>query len=428
VGFTDSDNKGIAGIEYEYNKELTGHVDTEFLLADVHRRPISLLQSAVRTPQSRTGQSMILTIDTTIQTFVREALLEQVRTYEAKSAHATVIDPKTGAILAMVSLPDFDPSDIGRVDERLCNHAITDQFEPGSIMKPIVVAIGLDSGVIRPTDEIFCENGLYHGKGFGSIHEYNFKKYGNLTPKGILINSSNIGMAKIGQKLGKKRLFEALNRFGFGKPTGIRLPGEAQGLLRALQEWDGYSVTRIPFGQEISVTAVQLLRAFCILCNDGRVVRPHLVKTFVDSNGVPDVRDSRFQAADRVGYLIDPKVARWVSGNALVAVVEEGTGHRAKLDKWQVFGKTGTAQIAKKSGKGYEENAYIASFVCGAPAQDPAIVVLVSIRRPNRSLGLGYTGGVVASPVARKIVEQTLTYLEARGWDLPRKPQKKKSI
>jgi cell division protein FtsI/penicillin-binding protein 2 len=422
VGLTNIDTSGIAGIELEYNSRLSGQADRDIMLADVYRRPISMLQSAVTTPRTRTGQGVILTIDATIQEFARKALLEQYRTYEAESAHATVINPKTGAILAMVSLPEFDRHNIVQDDPRLCNHAVNDQFEPGSILKPIVIAIGLDAGKIRTTEEIFCENGLYHGKGFGSIKEYNYKKYGNLTPKGILINSSNIGMAKIGQRLGKKRLYQALDRFGFGKKTGIRLPGEAKGRLRHYRDWDGYSVTRIPFGHEISVNALQLLRAFCILCNDGRVVRPHLIKTFVDSGGVSEVRDSRFKAADQVGYLIDPKVARWVIRDALTAVVNEGTGHRAKLDRWQVFGKTGTAQVAQ-SGQ-YGDDVYIASFISGAPAQDPAIVVLVSIRRPNRSLGMGYTGGRVSSPVAGKIIDQTLNYLESRGWDLVRKPQK----
>jgi len=369
---------------------------------------------------------VILTLDATIQSFVRESLAERLAAFEAESGHAVVVNAKTGAILAMVSLPDFDPTHAHRQwaeNPRLfTNHALNDQYEPGSIMKPIVVAIGLDAGVISRDEKIFCENGLYRGKGFGSIKEYNYHKYENLTPKEILIKSSNIGMAKIGQKLGKKRLHDALARLGFGKKTGIKLPGEATGLLRDVDQWDGYSVTRIPFGQEIAVTAMQLIRSFCILCNEGRVVRPHLIKAFVDSNGVPEVRDSRFEVADQVGYVLDPEVARWIVDDALTAVVNEGTGHWAQLEKWQVFGKTGTAQIAKKSGRGYEEGAYVASFIAGAPAGDAAVVVLVSIRRPDRKLGLGYTGGKVSGPVVAKIMEKTLSYLETRGWALARKP------
>lgn len=424
VGFTTVDGKGSCGIELEYDALLRGHSHYEVLLADVSRRPIRpLLRAPVQRSGSQSGQGVILTLDATIQSFVRECLAEQLTAFEAESGHAIVVHPKTGAIWAMVSLPDFDPTHAHRQwaeNPRLfTNHALNDQYEPGSIMKPMVMAIALDAGVISREEKIFCENGLYHGKGFGSIKEYNYRKYQHLTAKEILVKSSNIGMAKIGQRLGKKRLHDGLVRLGFGHKTGIKLSGEATGLLRSADQWTGYSVTRIPFGQEISVTAMQLIRSFCILCNQGRVVRLHLVKAFVDSNGLPEVRDSRFEVADQVGYVIDPEVAKWIVDDALTAVVNEGTGHRAQLDKWQVFGKTGTAQIARESGRGYEEGAYVASFIAGAPAGDPAVVVLVSIRRPNRKLG--YTGGKVSGPVVAKIMDKTLNYLEARGWALAHK-------
>jgi cell division protein FtsI/penicillin-binding protein 2 len=217
-------------------------------------------------------------------------------------------------------------------------------------------------------------------------------------------------MAKIGQRLGPERLYEGLTLFGFGKKTGIELSGEAEGLLRPPADWTGYSITRIPFGQEISVTAIQMLRGFCMLANGGRLVRPYLVKAMVEPDGsMVDVRPP----ALRVGYVIKPEIARWVIGKALVAVVNEGTGHRAQLDRWQVFGKTGTAQLARSDGRGYEPGAYVTSFICGAPAEDPRVVVLVSIRRPSTRLQGRYTGGgTVASPVAAAILERVMTYLE----------------
>jgi cell division protein FtsI/penicillin-binding protein 2 len=206
--------------------------------------------------------------------------------------------------------------------------------------------------------------------------------------------------------------------FGFGKETGLDLPGEAPGLLWPPQKWTGYSVTRIPFGQEITVTAIQLVQAFCILANGGHVVKPHIVKAVVDNEG-NIVKLTK--AAPPVGFVVDPKIAKWIVTEALTGVVNEGTGKRAKLKKWQVFGKTGTANIAKSGERGYSEENYVASFIAGAPAEDPAVVVLVSIRRPDKSLGKGYTGGAVASPVAGKILEKTLTYLEnTRPTTLPR--------
>lgn len=419
VGFAGISPQARAGIEQQYDRELSGDTESLCFLKDVKGRPIRLLENVVHKPTGHSqGQGIILTIDATIQQFVREAVLRQMKAYEAESAWAIVANPKTGAVLAMVSLPDFDPGNIQQGDEALCNHIAVDQYEPGSIMKPIVVAIALDAGVITRTTQIYCEDGWYTGRKIGRIKEWNYKKYQNLTPRGILIKSSNIGVAKIGERLGAQRLYDGLRLFGFGKKTGMALPGETKGKLREPHQWDQYSVTRVPFGQEVAVTAMQMVKAFCILANEGRMVRPHLIKAFVDSNGEPIVRDSRYGAADRVGYVIEPDIAQWLVREALADVVNKGTGQSAKLKKWQAFGKSGTAQIAKTDGRGYEDGAYIASFIAGAPAQDPAIVVLVSICRPNRRLGKGYSGGRVAAPVVGQIMEETLSYLESRGQQL----------
>jgi cell division protein FtsI/penicillin-binding protein 2 len=408
VGFTSTDNRGLGGIEFKYDKELTGSAAQNIFFADVHRRPICLKE---RNGVLVDGHGIILTLDAAIQQFARAELVKQCESYQAESAVAIVAEPKTGAILAMVSLPDFDPDDIGSADANsLRNRAITDQFEPGSIIKPVAVAIAVDSAAVGRYETIFCENGNYVGRGFGRIGEYR-RGFGDLTVSQILIESSNIGMAKIGQRLGKEKLYDGLKLFGFGSQTGIELPGEAEGLLRPAQRWTGYSVTRIPFGQEISVTAMQLVQAFCIIANGGHLIRPHLVRAMVDGNGqVIKVGPT----APPIGYIIKPEVAKWLVEGPLVGVVNEGTGTRAKLQKWQAFGKSGTAQIAKAEGGGYEEDAYIASFVAGAPAEDPQAIVLVSIRRPNVKLGKGYTGGTVAAPVAADILEKTLNYLQTR--------------
>jgi len=415
VGFTSLDHRGLGGVELQYDAELSGTPGQRLFFADIRRRPIrpapisncrELLNLSGY--KCRDGCGIILTLDATIQQFAREELLRQYRSYEAESAVAIVAEPQTGAILALVSLPDFDPENFWTEDpNHFRNRAITDEFEPGSIVKPIVAAVALDAGVVNTHEKIFCENGSYAGKGFGRIGEYR-NGFGDLTLREILVNSSNIGMAKIGQRLGKNRLYEGLKLFGFGKKTGIDLPGEADGLLRPTNTWTGYSVTRIPFGQEITVTVMQLVRSFCILANGGRLVQPYLVRAVVDNNG-EIVKLKRPPPA--VGYVVSRQVAKWIVTEAMVGVVNEGTGKRAKLDGWQLFGKTGTANIAKSDGKGYSQQDYVASFVAGAPAQDPAIVVLVSIRKPNKKLGKGYTGGVVASPVAAKIVKKTLTYL-----------------
>jgi len=400
VGFTSVDNRGLGGVELQFDRELRGSPGGYVFFTDKSRRTIRPKQYSSGFAD---GFGVILTLDATIQQFVRAELSARYESYEADSAVAIVAIPKTGEILAMVSLPDFDPTEVRSADANsLRNRAITDAYEPGSLLKPIAAAIAIDCGAVDRNEKIFCEYGEYRGKGFGHIGEYGNHRFGKLTVREILVHSSNIGMAKIGQKVGAEKLYKGLKLFGFGRKTGIDLPGEAVGLLRPVDKWTGYSITRIPFGQEISVTAIQMVRAFCILANGGRSVRPYLVKALVDSNGKV-VKLSR--PAPPVGFVINPDVAKWIVRDALVGVVNEGTGKKAKLEKWQVFGKTGTANVARSDQKGYSESDYVASFVAGAPAEDPEIVVLVSINKPNRKLGKGYTGGTVAAPVAASIIE-----------------------
>jgi cell division protein FtsI/penicillin-binding protein 2 len=425
VGYVGYEGFGQAGLELKHNSELAGNLQEAYFLSDFKRRPMRVFNQSDAAPvQEIYGQGIILTLDTAIQGFVRQALKKRWLEYEAESAYAIVANPKTGAILAMVSLPDYDPSASKEDLESQKNSAVQDSFEPGSVLKPIIVALALDEGVITREEKIFCEEGHYIGKGFGHIKEYR-NPYGDLTPKEILIHSSNVGMAKIGQRMGAERLYKGLRMFGFGKKTGVNLPQESPGKLKKPADWDGYSVTRIPFGQEIGVSAIQLVRAFSVLANQGRMVKPHLIQSFVDAEGRSRQHNFGYEIADQVGYIIDPDVARYMVTDALTAVINhpKGTGKRASLKRWQVFGKTGTAQIFRRDGHGYEEGAFIASFIAGAPAEDPAVVVLVSIRHPNRKLGKGYTGGTVSSPVAAEILERTLTYLDARGVPLIEKKQ-----
>jgi cell division protein FtsI (penicillin-binding protein 3) len=410
LGFTSADNIGLEGIELKYNRELAGDAGQNIVFADVMRRPIRLKE---QTSYVTNGFGLILTIDSAIQQFARTELGKELADFQAEGGVAVVAEPKSGAILALVSLPDYDPTNIRPFDsDKMRNRAISDQFEPGSIFKPFVAAIAIDLNIVSRDEKIFCEYGNYHGKGFGRIGEYGEHRYGNMTIKEILAESSNIGMAKVGQKVGAARLYYGLRRFGFGTKTGIDLPGEAEGNLRPVGEWTGYSVTRVPFGQEISTTAIQIVQAFCIIANGGRFVNPYLVKAVVDNNGnIIKIR----QPALNPGFVIRPETADWLVREALTAVVNEGTGRPARLKKWQLFGKTGTAQLALPDRKGYSDSDYVASFIAGAPAENPAVVVLVSVIRPNKKLGKGYTGGMVASPVVARIMEQTLNYLESRN-------------
>lgn len=406
IGFVGAEQKGFGGIEQKYDADLQGVAGSDVLVVDVGRNPIRIDSQESRAAQN--GLSLVLTIDTVIQDIVRKSLQKKIREYEAEYGLGIVMDPWTGEILAMVSLPDYDPMNIqeyvDRKNDPLKNRVLADPYEPGSIFKPIAAAVGLNAGAIGYNDVIFCENGYFVKYKIG---EYMNHVYGNLSVKMILAKSSNIGMAKIGLKLGQKRLYDGLRLFGFGQPTGLDLPGEDAGIFRPTRQWDGWTVTRIPFGHAISVTAIQILRAYCIIANGGSAVQPHIVKALVDDQGT--IRKFMYPAP-LTGYVIKPEVARWIREEALVAVVNEGTGDQAKMEGIQVFGKTGTANIALPNRKGYDTANYIASFVGGAPPDKPEVMVLVSIGKPNRALGKGYSGGRVAAPVFKEIMEEILKY------------------
>jgi len=409
VGITGSDDKGLEGIELRYDDQLGGAAGHEIFYTDgsSQRRFVRLKQHGSSLTQ---GKGIILTIDAAIQHFARSELLRQYENVQAESAVAIVAEPQTGAVLAMVSVPDFEPNNVRFADANsLRNRAIWETFEPGSLLKPVAAAIALDEGVVDTKEKIFCEHGNYRGKGFGRIGEYGEHRFGELTVREIIVHSSNIGMAKIGQRTGKEQLYRGLRLFGFGRKTGVELPGEAKGLVRPAEQWTGYSVTRIPFGQEISVTAIQLVRAFCILANGGKVVQPYIVKAVVDGSG--EIIEQK-RPGNSVGFVVKSQVAEWIVREAMTGAVNEGTGTKGRLKKWQVFGKTGTANIANLETGGYSDSDYVASFAGGAPAQQPQVVVLVSIRKPDIKLGKGYTGGRIAAPVAAKIIAKTLNYLE----------------
>jgi cell division protein FtsI/penicillin-binding protein 2 len=406
TGFVGTEQNGLAGVELKYDEQLRGAKGRNIMVVDAQRKPIGMKPADDIVCD---GWGLILTVDATIQEFARAALSKQYEAYRAESAVAIVMDPWTGAIFAMVCLPDFDPADFGAETARtLRNRVITDPFEPGSIFKPIVTALALDSGVIDYDEVIFCENGSYRGRGFRRIDEFGNHQFGDLSVRDILVKSSNIGMAKIGQRMGRQKLHEGLKLFGFGAQTGIDLPGEDSGLLYPVSKWTDSSVTRIPFGHEVAATALQIARAYCILANGGRVVEPYLVRAIVDNTGRP--RQLR-RSGSLAGHIIQEEVAHWIVRQALTGVVSEGTGTKAASDEWQVFGKTGTANIARSDRKGYDQTNYVASFAGGAPADRPEVVILVSIRKPDTTLGKGYSGGTVAAPVFKEILEQTLNYL-----------------
>jgi len=423
LGFTDIDGRGLAGIEVSYDEYLSPRPGKLICRSDALRRPIGL---GDRCTPGRPGRTVVLTIDAFIQECTERHLAATVEKFAAESAIAIVMDPWTGEVLAMANAPGIDPAKARRSDQSARrNRALTDPVEPGSIFKPFTVAAALDGGFVTARQQIDCLDGPFRARGIGVIREYK-RYFGKISVADVIVHSSNIGAAKIALKMGKEHFYRMIRKFGFGSRTGIDLAGEGAGILTPLSQWKWgqYALTRAAFGQgPIATTPIQLIRAFCCFANGGRLVRPRLVRWVLDGETV--VKDCRQDdgrlAAELVetgrsagpSRVISQRVALQMAREILTGVVNRrgGTAHNAYLPGYDVFGKTGTAQIPRTDHRGYEEGGYISSFIAGAPATHPRICVLVMVRRPDRSLGLGYTGGQVAAPAVKEIIRETLAYL-----------------
>jgi len=420
LGFTAIDGMGLEGIEASFNEDLTGKIGLWRLNSDALRRPIGTQQGS---KSARQGHNVVLCLDAMIQSYVEEQLVLTAEKFNAKGAIGIVMNPNTGEVLAMATWPTFDPVNArqSKVEHRR-NRALTDPIEPGSTFKPFTVAAALEGGYVSIHEIIFCHNGSYSGRGFGKIGEYGNHSYGNLTVAEIVINSSNIGTSRIAQKMGRTYFHEMVQKFGFGQKTGIDLTGEGRGIFKSLDQWDRaqFDLTRLSFGQgPIIATPIQSTSAFCTLANGGLKVQPRVVRGILNHQGEIVKNFVRETSASpnavlRSQRVISPEVSHQIVNEIMTKVVEResGSAHNAFLEEYRVFGKTGTAQVARSDGKGYDDNKYVSSFIGGAPAEDPQVCVLVMVREPDRSLGLGYTGGMVAAPAVGEIIRQTLSYLE----------------
>lgn len=411
LGFVGPDALSGAGIERVCNERLTGHPGERTVTLDVRRRTMSSHSDKYVEPLD--GDSVVLTIDTYIQQITEAHLKKKVMERSAHWGAAAVMDVHTGEVLAMATYPDFDPAEpfpVGmtaaeadRCQERIRNRVVSDSIEPGSIFKPFIAGLAYDEGLVG-LNEKFQINGPTRTFGQRTIHDTH--GYGTLSFWEVISKSSNIGMGLLANKLGNERLYRYVRSFGFGDPTGITLPGEHDGLVNDFSRWGPFSTQSIPIGQELGVTPIQVLAAFSAFCNDGVLLRPRVIRGIVDPQGNPIEDNSRPIVIRRV---MSSEAARTFRNEALARVVAGGTGREAKLPDWQVFGKTGTAQVAKLGGGGYIPEAYCGSFVCGAPLREPRISVVVSIFRPK---GKPYYGGLIAAPVAKEILGATLEYLK----------------
>jgi cell division protein FtsI (penicillin-binding protein 3) len=354
------------------------------------------------------GHGVALTIDSAIQYLAEREIDAAYRRTHAKAAMAVVLDPRTGDILAMAIRPTFNPNtflDVPSADYWR-NRAVTDPFEPGSTFKAILAAAALEEGVVKPDDRINGENGAITLAGT-TIHDW--KKYGWLTFAEVLQNSSNVGSIKVGLSLGRERYHRYMKAFGFGTTTGVGLAGESRGLLRDPQRWSLLSLPTMSIGQEISVTALQLVAAFGAIANDGTLMQPRLVRSTID----PEGREARRFEPRAVRQVISPETARTLTG-LLVRVVESGTGHFAAIPGYAVGGKTGTAQKLDPATGRYSRAPGVLSFVGFAPADDPRFAMLVMLDEPKNEKW----GSEAAAPVFNAIGREILRYLEVAPRDV----------
>jgi cell division protein FtsI/penicillin-binding protein 2 len=401
VGIRDVDGKSRDGIEKKFDVLLRGKSGTRLSARDGRGKTLAIHEQFTHLPEP--GSSVVLTIDSVIQTFAEEALDRVMTDWKPASATAIVMDPHTGEILALANRPTFNPEDPTAASaDAWVNRAISDSYEPGSTFKPFIVSAALDWGIVKPEDQIDCHNGVYKmGPRLLHSHHHN----GLLTVPEIVVKSDNIGMAIIGERMTNPALYRAVQSFGFGRPTGIELPGESCGAVRPLRQWTPfYSTGSVPMGQELSVTPLQLITAFSALANGGELLRPRIVRAIVG----PDGKNVQvFDKPEVIGRPIRAETASLMVESILTGVVERGTGKKAQLAGYSVFGKTGTAQKQSPSG-GYLHHRYISSFIAGAPANDPQIVVLVVVNDPTE--GLEPFGGKVAAPASAEILGRSLVY------------------
>ncbi len=399
LGFANIDGEGIEGLELALDERLRGSVRAVPAIRD--RRGRVVFSQQLLDDRAAQGDDVMLTLDRTIQRIAERELALAVQTFEARAGSVVVMDPHSGEMLAIANYPTFDPNQPGASPaSHRRNRAVTDRFEPGSTVKPFTVAAALAAGTIGPEQLIDCMNGAMEVDEY-TIHDTT--PHDHLTPAQILALSSNIGAAKIGGTLGRRGLYRAFRRFGFGEATGLPLPGEADGILRHFERWYEMDAATIAFGQGMSVTSVQLASAMSVLANGGKLVEPILVRRVTDGSG--HVID---EAAPRVRRRVVPeRVARLVADMLTAVTGPGGTAEEAAIDGYLVAGKTGTAQKADYVTGGYSDDRWLASFVGFVPADHPRLVISVVIDEPV----IAHYGGVVAGPVFRRVGEQALRHL-----------------
>lgn len=399
LGFAGIDNQGLAGVELSYDRVLRGTAGKVVASRDGLGRIKVETQRVLGSPED--GREIILTIDQVIQYIAERELESAVARTGARRGWVMVMDPVTGEVLAAATAPGFDPNRGPAADpQRWLNRAVSEASEPGSTFKIFLMAAALDSGAVTPGELFYCPGSL-EVPGGHVIRDAHPRGHGWQTLSGIVKNSCNVGSAQVATKLGKSRFYHYIRAFGFGRPTGVDLPGEAGGIVPVPSAWLGPALQTISFGQGVSTTAIQMLTAVTALANDGTMVKPFAVRAVRDRQG----RTVAVTGRTPVGQVIKAGTAEAVLA-MLVRATAEGTGTLARIAGYAVAGKTATAQKPGRTG-GYDPDRYIASFLGLVPVPHPRLAALVVLDEPRGA----YYGGEIAAPVFREIAAQALWYL-----------------
>ena len=391
LGYAGLDNKGLEGLERSFEKVLSGKPGSQTIVKDPFGRALDVVETKAETP----GRSIRLSLDDQVQANAETILQDTVRQWGARSASAIVMDPHTGDVLAMATAPRFNANkfSVTRADRRR-NRAVTDTYEPGSTFKLVTVAAALEEGIVSPRTSFVLKPTIRVAD--RTIHESHSRGTERLNVRQIIEQSSNVGTITIAQRLGEGQLAHWIDRFGFGKRTGVDFPGESPGFALPLDQWSGSTIGTVPIGLGIAVTPVQMARAYSAIANGGVLVTPRLV----DRVGGETVSSG---GKKRV---ISRRVSRQML-DMLRGVVLEGTGTRAAIPGYTVAGKTGTAAKIDPNGR-YSRSRYVASFVGLVPATNPKLVIMVMVDEPHGDI----YGGVVAAPAFAEIARFNLQYFE----------------
>ena len=390
LGFVGEDGRGLSGLELQYDHLLKGKGRTVVLERDARGRPL-LVNGKIFT-DTPAGYDLHLTVDAELQFKLEQELEKTVRIHEADSATGVVLDAQNSNILAIATVPTFNPNRAWDAKPSLWrDRVVTDAFEPGSVVKPLIFSKAIEEGIIKPNTRTFCDNGHMLIDGH-IIHEAD-TPFGWLTTTQILMKSSNIGAAKVAFAMGAARVREALKDFGFGKPLGVSLPGESGGFVKPLP-WRKIRLADIAFGQGVEATALQIADAYAAIANGGILRTPRIVSELVNEQTGKHIKIK----SHIIRRVISPEVASTMRLMLSMVTTSEGTGYNARVSGYPVAGKTGTAQVAVP-GKGYVSGDYIASFVGFLPANDPRFVIYIVVNHPRD----GYYGAEVAAPVFSEI-------------------------